>query len=162
VDTRAIQNDINKALGLVAKRHGIAFSLQLNRCTGNVLSAALTMSQEVSGDYAQYLAHADHKTEQGHNFYKRRYPGLCDDMLGMVFVVDGCRWIYCGCKMSRPKYPVCMIRVDGTSYSLRKGTLYHLKKMIEQYAPEKERLSKQRVDRAMNEVDPMLSDEAQF
>jgi hypothetical protein len=159
----AFHNDINKALALIARKHGVAASSVVQSKTDKGAVFTVTAGESMSVAYKTYLQHVTDKSRFGHNAFKREYKGLCDEMLGREFTVLSKKYIYIGCMTSRPKYPVVMAHVDFTGKcNVHKGTKFFLDAMIKEYAPALEQSNRKMVEASLNRVDPSLVEGAVF
>ncbi len=162
MDTAAIRTDLNKALALVAKKHGVQFDMQTTGVADESAQFTLTMGEEMSRDMREYLALTNEKMKAGHNYFKRKFPGLSDQMLGKRFVVYGKAYVYLGCQTSRPSYPVSACEVKLGGYRQIKCPLSFLEQMIKQYEREVGKQRHQEIKSNLNRVDPELAAEANF
>jgi hypothetical protein len=163
MNNRALQNDLNKALALVAKRHGVSFNTDVNSASDESVSLTLTFGERMDANYIAYLKERQPSDLHGHNYLKISKKGLVDEMLGRVFNINGKQMVYIGCKMNRPKYPVSMLRVDGGGkYTMLKCTMFHLDKAIQQHAPELRRQQDSFISETLNRADPDLPEGASW
>lgn len=162
MDATAIQVDLKKAITLVAIKHGIDFDSELTGTTKDALRFTVTMGDKIDPDMREYLAIVTPKMKAGHQYFKRKKPGLCDEMLGKRFNVLGRQYVYLGCQTSRPSYPVSVLEVKHGGYRQLKCHADLLDHMIAQYQVTAGKQREKEVQSQLNRVDPELAEEANF
>lgn len=162
MDASAVHTDLKKALSLVAKKHGIHFSCDPAGATRDTIRFDVTLGEQINQDMREYLAVATPKMKAGHNQFKLTKRGLCDEMLGKRFRVEGKQLVYLGCMTSRPAYPVSVLEVRHGSYRQMKWHVSVLDRMIAQHELHAGKQRQQEVETQLKQVSPELAEEANF